>query len=139
MTARRPTRRRSNPKRLAIREIPEGVDLDQVASRCRYLGSPYHKQNPGFAGMPRRRLGANLCPRELANDQTRVQAWLQAAVRAGTTGRWDSRRRFPLEVFHREGQLVFVAITGTGGSGAYHGFPLESWENVRGLADGTSN
>lgn len=67
----------------------------------------------------------------MANDLAKVQAWLESAIRAGRTGRWDDERRFPLEAFHREGKQVFQAVLGTPGSGEYHGFPLESWQAVQ--------
>lgn len=83
-----------------MREVPEGVDLAEVAGRCRYVGSPYHKDRPGFAGMPRnRRPAGSKCPSELADNQEQVQQWLRSAIVAGRTGRWDDEDRFPLEVF----------------------------------------
>lgn len=134
MSSKRPSRQRTNPKSLAVRPVPAGVDLAAVAGRCRYVGSPYHKDRPGYAGMPvGRRPAGNKCPAELADDQKTVQQWLLEAVRNGQTGRWDAERRFPLEVFHREGERVFQAVMGTRGSGEYHGFPLERWQRVRGL------
>jgi hypothetical protein len=62
-----------------------------------------------------------------------VQDWLESAIRAASTGRWDAEYRYPLEVFHREGDVVFQAVLGSPGSGEYHGFPLESWQAVRNL------
>lgn len=119
-----------------MRPVPDGVDLDDVARRARYVGSPYHKDRPGFAGMPKRRIPAgSKCPSYLADDRETVQAWLESAIRAGRTGRWDAENRFPLEVFHLVGDVIYQAVMGSPGSGEYHGFPLEPWQTVRGLDD----
>ena len=127
MPARRPSRQRTNPKSLA---------LDDVASTARYVGSPYHKDRPGLAGMPKGRIAAgSKCPSHLADDLETAQSWLMAAIRAGNTGRWDEDRRFPLEVFHVVGETTFQAKLGSPGSGEYHGFPLEPFQSVRGLRD----
>lgn len=134
MSVRRPSRQRTNPKSLAIRPVPDGVDLDEVARNARYVGSPYHKDRPGFAGMPKRRISAaSKCPSHLADDVSTVQSWLELAIRAGRTGRWDSQNHFPLEVFHVEGEVVYQAVLGSPGSGEYHGFPLDPRQDVRGL------
>ena len=136
MPARRPSRQRTNPKSLAVRPVPSGVDLDEVARRVRYVGSPYHKDRPGFAGMPKRRVAAgSKCPSHLGDNAGSVQSWLESAIRAGHTGRWDADHRFPLEMFHVEGGVTFQAVLGSPGSGEYHGFPLEPWQRVRGLHD----
>ena len=96
MAPKRPSWQRTNPKSLAVREVPEGVDPAEVAGRCRYVGSPYHKDRPGFAGMPRnRRPAGSKCPSELADNQEHVQQWLRSAIVAGRTGRWDDEDRFP--------------------------------------------
>jgi hypothetical protein len=132
MAAKRPSRQRTNPKSLAVRPVPVGVDLAEVALRCSYVGSPYHKDRPGFAGMPKNREPAgSKCPSELADNQEVVQRWLREAIEAGRTGRWDAENEYPLEVFHQEDDVVFQAVMGA--KGEYHGFPLESWQVVRNL------
>lgn len=128
----RPTFQRDNPKARKVVPPPEGIDLGQVAESCRYDGSPYHKDRPGFAGMPPgRRPGATLCPPELANRRDLVEGWLRDAIRAGRTGAWEGG--YPRYVWHREGNVVFQAQQGSPGSGVYHGYPLEPWQQVRGL------
>jgi hypothetical protein len=132
MAARRPAFRRDNPKARQVQAPPSGVDLAEVAERCRYVGSPYHKDIPSFAGTTRApRPDASICPRELANAQARVEAWLRDAVLAGRCGGWE--RGFPRYVWHREADTVYEARQGSPGSGEYHGYPLEPWQWVRGL------
>ena len=103
---------------------------------CSYVGSVYHKDRSGFAGTPpRSRPDASICPGPLANRQSRVQRWLQEAIRAGHTGVWDSRGPFPLRVWYRDDEtsIVYEARLGSPGSGEYHGYPLTSDEGVEGL------
>lgn len=102
-----------------------------VAAGCRYVGSPYHKDALGFAGMPRRRPNASLCPEDLVNRRELVETWLRDAVRSGNVGGWDGG--FPRYVWHREGKIVFEARQGSPGSGEYHGYPLEPSQHVQGL------
>lgn len=128
---RRPAFQRANLKARKIQPPPDGIDLTQVAESCRYVGSPYHKDVPGFAGVPHRRPTASLCPRTLAARRPRIQQWLRDAVRSGRVGAWDGG--YPRYVWHREGDIVFEARHGSPGSGEYHGYPLEPSQTVRGL------
>ena len=129
---RRPTFQRANPKARRVQPPPDGIDLRQVAESCTYVGSPYHKDRPGFAGIPRgRRPSASLCPPDLANRRDLVEGWLRSAVRAGRFGAWDGG--YPRYVWHREGEIVFEARQGSPGSGQYHGYPLEPEQPVQGL------
>lgn len=128
---RRPTLRRDNVKVRKVLPPPDGVDLKQVAECCHYVGSPYHKDVPGFAGMPVRRPDASLCPSDLADCRDQVEGWLRDAVLSGHTGKWV--RGYPQYVWYREGDTVFEAKQGSPGSGQYHGYPVESWQAVRGL------
>ena len=129
---RRPRFQRGNPKARKVQAPPGGVDLKQVAESCRYVGSPYHKDVPGFAGTPRvRRPAASLCPRDLAQQRDLVERWLRDAVRAGRVRAWDGG--YPRCVWHREHDVVFEARQGSPGSGEYHGYPLEPMQQVQGL------
>lgn len=127
---RRPRFRRDNPKARVVQPPPEGVDLEAVARSCRYVGSPYHKDVPSFAGNTvAPRPDASLCPRELADARERVEGWLRDAIRAGQCGGWKDG--FPRYVWHREGNVCYEARLGAPGSGEYHGYPLEPWQRVR--------
>lgn len=129
----KPRYQRDNPKARRVQRPPPGVDLVRVADSCRYVGSPYHKAAPSFAGTVRgRRPDASLCPGELADSRDRVEHWLREAVRAGRVGAWDGG--FPRYAWHREGDTVFEARQGSPGSGEYHGYPLEPEQVVKGLA-----
>ena len=123
---------RNNPKARSVRKPPTGIDLAQVAGSCHYVGSPYHKDIPSFAGMPHgRRPDANICPRNLADCRELVEGWLREAVRNGQVGAWNGN--YPRYVWFRKGEIVYEARDGSPGSGRYHGYPLEPWQEVRGL------
>ena len=133
MAARRPTFRRDNPKARVVQPPPDGTRLDEVAANCRYVGSPYHKDIPSFAGTTRApRPDASICPREFANALDQIQTWLRDAIVDGRCGGWE--RGFPRYVWHREADIIYEAREGSPGSGEYHGYPLEPWQIVRGLA-----
>ena len=129
---RRPTFQRGNPKARKVQAVPDGIDLRQVAESCTYVGSPYHKDAQGFAGIPRgRRPSASLCPQHLANRQELVEEWLRDAIRTGRTGAWIGG--YPRYVWRREGEIVFEARQGSPRSDQYHGYPLEPEQQVQGL------
>ncbi len=120
---RSPKRRR--PRRREI-FVPEGVDLNAVAVRVRYVGSPEHKDTITSAGMSRPRPDASICPRP-TNDMDRATGWLQSAIRSGWTGdRWEGG--FPRYVWHKHRDTVFEARLINRGNGTYKGYPLSDHE-----------
>ena len=127
----KPRFQRDNPKVRKVRNPPPGVDLASVAESCRYVGSPYHKDVPSFAGPPSRRPDASICPRSLANCQQVVESWLREAIQTGQVGAWDGK--FPRYVWMRRDDVVYEARQGSPGSGLYHGYPLQPRQEVRGL------
>lgn len=104
-----------------------------MAERCRYVGSPYHKDGPSFAGASRApRPDASICPRALGRDRELVESWLRSAIRAGKCGAW--LHGFPRYAWYRaEDGTMYEARDH--GSGKYHGYPLEPWQVVRGFDD----
>ena len=131
MPARPTQRRRHNPKGRKVLPVPADVSLDEVARRCRYVGSPYHRTVPGRAGSPVYRPGKSKYPEYLQRDPALVQRWLEDAVRQGCFGEFQGG--FPRRVWRRVGEIVFEARQGTPGSGEYHGYPLEPHQFVEGL------
>lgn len=116
---RAPQRRR--PRR-RTRSVPVGRELDALADRAHYVGSPEHKDTPTFAGQPRPRGDASICPRE-HSDLDLVTGWLRSAIRAGSVGNpWEGD--FPRYVWHREEDTVFEARLVNRGDGSYKGYPL---------------
>lgn len=127
----RASRQRSNVKARKVQAPPPGVDLDQVADSCRFVGSPYHKDLPSFAGAPHSRgRNASKCPRDVRCREL-AEGWLQQAVRSGHTGAWE--RGYPRYVWYRHDHILYEARQGSPGSGEYHGYPLHPSQEVRGL------
>jgi len=123
--------RRRRPLVRAVAPPPPGTDLDKVARKVTYVGSPEHKDTPSFAGHPRPRADAAICERALAREQVRVTRWLRKAIRSGSVSAlWEGG--FPRYVWHKEGAIVFEARLVNQVSGQYKGYPLnpEEWRSL---------
>lgn len=129
----RPARRRNNPKHRVVAAPPEGTHLEALSQRVSYVGSVQHKDAPSFAGKSiRPRPDSSICPRELADQQSLIQEWLEESLEAGTIGAtWDGD--FPRYVWRRVGETVYEARLTNSASGEYKGYPLEPDETVEGL------
>src|SRR5665811_380316 len=77
-----PGRRRPPLKSI---HVPQDADLEAVASRARYIGSPEHKSAPSFAGQPKLRSSASKCPSSLV-DPDKLTEWLKRAIKQGNVG-----------------------------------------------------
>ena len=122
------TSRRRRPRKRELRAPPATVDLDRLADRVRYVGSPEHKNAPSFAGPPRLRADASCCPREMTADLKRINEWLRQAIRAGAVGApWEGR--FPRYVWYKYGAIVLEGRLVNRETGEYKGYPLgrEEW------------
>ena len=117
-------------KRPAIVHI--GIDLQAVAARVRYVGSPEHKETPSFAGWPRPRHGdASICEPSFADRQADITEWLREAIRGGQTGEWVGA--FPKYVWYRHGDSVYIGRLVNSGNGEYKGYELERHEWPQGI------
>ena len=127
---RAPSRRR--PQRRQI-HVPPGTDLIRLADLAVYVGSPEHKDVPGFAGQPRLRADASCCPREIT-DRELVNQWLRSAIRRGAVGAyWEGG--FPRYVWYKDGDIVFEGRLLNSGNGEYKGYPLDKSEWPSGIEE----
>jgi hypothetical protein len=127
---RAPRRRRPLARKPA--PAPPGTDLETLAARASYVGSPEHKDAPSFAGQPRPRADASICDRGLATKQALITRWLRKAIRRGSVGApWEGD--FPRYVWHQEGEVFFEARLVNQSSGQYKGYPLNPEEWPQGL------
>jgi len=125
-----PGRRRRKVKRIG--DSPEGRDLDAIADRVRYIGSPEHKDTPSFAGTPRPRADATICDERFITMQEQLTSWLQESIRQGIVGSpWEGG--FPRYAWCRiEGELYEARLVNRG-NGDYKGYkihPDEAPENI---------
>ena len=127
---RKPRHQRRGAKHRKVQSPPENVDLRVVAKSCQYVGSPYHKDGPSFAGqgVPPRP-DASICPAALNNSKSQIETWLRTGIVNGHTGVWEDG--YPRYVWYRKNGIVYEARQGSPGSGQYHGYPLAPQENVR--------
>src|SRR3990170_2841667 len=101
---RAPKRRRSLVR--TISGPPSGTDLQGLAARATYVGSPEHKDTPSYVGQIRPRADASLCPRRLARDLPLANKWLREAISRGVTGYpWEGE--FPRYVWYKDASTVY--------------------------------
>ena len=123
---------RDNWKARRVKRPPNDECLERAANSCCYVGSPYHKNYPSSAGMPRYRPDTSKCPVELKDQHELIECWLRNALMSGQVSpQWDGE--FPRYVWHREDNTIYEARQGSPGSGEYHGYPLEPHQKVKGL------
>ncbi len=126
--------RRRRPRTREIGSPPEQTDLDELAERARYVGSPEHKDTASFAGPPRLRADASCCPREMAEDQPTINGWLRSAIRRGATGTpWEGA--FPRYVWYKHEETVFEGRLVNRATGEYKGYPLDRDEWPTGVEE----
>ena len=119
--------RRRRPRTREIGPPREHADLDELAERARYVGSPEHKDTASFAGPPRLRADASCCPREMAEDQPTINGWLRSAIRRGATG--------TPYVWYKHGETVFEGRLVNRATGEYKGYPLNRDEWPAGVEE----
>ncbi len=114
--------------------VPAEADLSGLADAVSYTGSPEHKDMPSFAGQPRPRADASLCPRELTRERDRVAEWLKEAIRRGAVGGiWEGG--FPRYVWYKHEAQVYEARLVNRGNGEYKGYPLGADEWPDGIEE----
>ena len=131
-TMRAPRRRRKRLRHRAT-SLPLGIDLERLAQRASYVGSPEHKSGPSFAGRPVPRADATLCDPEFLNQQQRLTAWLKEAIRAGMICEMDESDPFPRYVWHRDQDKIYEAWLVNRELGQYKGYELQRDEWPEGV------
>jgi len=128
---RAPRRRRPPLRRIASPAV-ESARLATLAEQVSYVGSPEHKDMPSFAGHPRPRRDASICPQSLTADLAKISGWLSEAFRRGAVGElWEGG--FPRYVWYKDGGDVYEGRLVNRGLGQYKGYPLEPAEWPEGI------
>ena len=112
--------------RYRIGSPPEGTDLQAVAAKAKYVGSPDHKRQLSHAGPPKPRADASKCDPNVGS-QRQLTEWLREAIERGTVSElWEGD--FPRYAWHRVGDVCYAARLTNSVQGDYHGYPLEREE-----------
>ena len=119
---RAPKRKREPSRQMGV---PVGVDVAALAGRATYVGSAEHKDAPSFAGHPRPRADASICPRDLT--QAQVEGWLRDAIRIGAVSA-NFEDSFPRYAWHKHEGIVYEARLINRELGQYKGYPLNDDE-----------
>jgi hypothetical protein len=112
---------------------PQGdINIEEIAGRVTYVGSPEHKEGPSFAGRASPRRDASICDKQLSQDLELVTRWLRTAIRSGAIGGlWEGD--FPRYAWYKEGDVVYEARLVNRERGEYKGYPLNRTEWPEGL------
>lgn len=118
--------KRHRPPRRQRSDPPTGIELDKLAARASYVGSPEHKTYPSFAGPARLRADASKCDPRLG-DRAELTGWLREAIAGGQVGApWEGD--FPRYVWHRKDNTVYEGRLVNSELGQYKGYPLQPAE-----------
>lgn len=124
--------KRKRPIRRRVAGPQPGMDLEALARRVSYIGSPEHKDAPSFAGQPKPRADASICDRRLAEEREQVTDWLRTAIRRGAISSL-LEGDFPRYAWHKEEEVVYEARIVNRELGEYKGYPLNDTEWPEGL------
>lgn len=114
--------RRRRPARREI-DRSHSADLNDLASRAEYVGSPEHKSYPSPAGPPSLRVDATKCDPVLHGNFATLTDWLQGAIRRGCVGGpWEGD--FPKWVWGQHDNVLYEARQVVPGRGQYKGYAL---------------
>jgi hypothetical protein len=126
---RAPRRRRERVRKiLPEAERPDPTFTEQV----RYVGSPEHKRQPSFAGMPRPRADASICDPRFNDRQAELTDRLREALSRGAVG-GPIEGDYPRYVWCLIDEEVYEGRLVNQNSGEYKGYLLKRDEWPDGL------
>jgi len=129
---RAPRRKRPLPRTIA--PPPDGANIDDIASRVSYVGSPEHKSGPSFAGQPKPRADATICDSSLNGRQADINVWLRNGIELQCFGYpWEGD--FPRYVWSKVEEKVYEARLVNRQLGQYKGWELSVEEWPSGIDD----
>ena len=120
-------RPRFNRKRKIIDPIPNIAQLAKLANRVSYVGSPYHKRNPGNFNLTppaQPRPDTTLCDGAGIFTVAAAQHLLQDGARRGLISN-NPGNEFPKYIWAvTDDGMVLEARASGGEPGEYHGYPI---------------
>ncbi|OJV41143.1 MAG: hypothetical protein BGO25_15425 [Acidobacteriales bacterium 59-55] len=119
-------KRTHNPKR-EISPMSDKKSLSALAKRIRYVGSPFHKRNPGDFGLvppAQPRPDKTLCDGVQIFERQVAQNLLEEGVKAGLVS-VQRRGDFPQNIWTvSPGGIALEAQLDNADRGTYHGYPM---------------
>ena len=119
-------KRKHNPKR-EISPMPTRESLTALAKRIRYVGSPFHKRNPGDFGLvppSQPRPDKTLCDGVQIFERQIAQDLLEEGVKAGLIS-VQQRGDFPQNIWTvSPSGIGLEAQLDNADRGTYHGYPM---------------
>lgn len=119
-------RQKQNPKRRLVSSIPDQAELDELAAKVAYNGSPYHKRNPGDFGLTppsSPRFEKTLCdPTEVTKKELATKL-LREGISRGLISE-NTVNGFPKNVWSVHKGWVLESQLENETKGEYHGYPL---------------
>ncbi len=113
-------------RRLAEPMLPQS-DLNDLATKVQYVGSPYHKRNQGDFGLTppaQPRADKTLCDEAGIVSKAEAERYLVKGVQRGMVSS-AGPDGFPKHVWAvTDGGVVLEAKYNNVGPGSYHGYPL---------------
>jgi hypothetical protein len=131
---RAPRRKRPLPRKISG-ILPADVDLNAIATRVAYVGSPEHKAYPSSAGGPFPRPDASKCDPSFRGRESMLTEWIRHGIRSQyVSGPWDNG--LPRYVWYLDEsggvRTVYEARLMNQGNGEYKGYPLnpDEWPDA---------
>lgn len=131
--AKRPKKRPRRPD-LSLEE------RQALAARASYEGSPEHKVERWWNGLPearqlpggrvgrRRRQATTPCPLTTDEDRERATDWVRQAIANGQYRYDEGDKDFPRRIWHRADGRIWYGVCLNQGQGHYKGWPIEERE-----------
>ena len=126
------------PRQTTIR-VRTTDELEELAERATYVGSPEHKLGRWWGGLPqgrqlpggrvgrRRKQHTTPCPLYRRSDQVRATKWVRNAIRAGQCRFYESDL-FPKRIWYEADGEIWIGLRVTDGLGEYKGWPGDEEE-----------
>ena len=122
------------------------AQLRELAARATYVGSPEHKDEKWWGGLPmaRQRTGGKVgrshrqtttvCPLTSCEDRDRATGWVRSAIRRRQLKYCEGDKDYPKKIWHRADGRVWFGYCVNSEAGEYKGWPIDE-EERRGIFD----
>ena len=127
------------PKQESARQRSD-AELATLAATATYVGSPEHKEQRWWGGVPRARqlpggqLGrpgkptTTVCPLVSRDDRDRATMWVRDAIQSGQCLFQRSDQKFPKKIWYEADGQVWMGMRVTDQLGEYKGWPISPEE-----------